>query len=616
MRGQPVPTPFRAFLATESAGTRLLLGATVLALVWANSPLGDTYEMVWRTPLGVQAGELSLSLDVRHWINDGLMALFFFVIGMEVSREFTKGEMRERRKATVPVLAALGGLTVPTLVYLAFNAGGPAAHGWGIPMATDTAFVLGVLRVVGSRCPDALRRFLLTLAVVDDIGAILVVALVYTRDLRLWALLVAVALFGLVFAMRRLRVLQAPPYAVVAVAIWVATVQSGVHPTVVGIALGVLVQAYAPADTQILRARELVHEFTDEPTPRRGRAAAQGIRAAVPPNERLQLLLHPWSSYVAVPLFALANAGVAVDGSVLARSATSPVTLGVMAGLVVGKLAGVCLASWIGLRYRLGVLPGNLVWGQLAGGAALAGIGFTVSLFITELAFTDEAIRTEAKVGIIAGSLTAALLGWTIFRLAWHRGAQCAPPSAPDEPDREPPVLAEPVSDRDHVLGPMEAPVTLVEYGDFECPNCGQAYPVLRALRERYGNRLRLVFRHYPLSRIHPYAWPAALAAESAAAQGRFWEMHDQLFTHQRHLDRASLARHAEQIGLSGDTVTGPVARSHGQRVDEDLASGRRSRVPGTPTFFVNGTYYDGAYDLESMAAAIDAALSERRDAR
>lgn len=596
----------------------MLLGATVLALVWANFPVGDTYETVWRTPLALQVGDFSLSLDARHWVNDGLMALFFFVIGMEVSREFTRGEMRERRKALVPALAALGGLALPALVYLAFNAGGPGAHGWGIPMATDTAFVLGVLRVVGPRCPDALRRFLLTLAVVDDIGAILVVALVYTRDLQLWALLVAVALFGLVFAMRRLTIWQAPPYAVVAIAIWVATVKSGVHPTVVGIALGVLVQAYAPGDTRILRARELVHEFTNEPTPRRGRAAAQGVRAAVPPNERLQLLLHPWSSYVAVPLFALANAGVAVNGPLLARSVTSPVTLGVVAGLVAGKLAGVCLATWIGLRSRLGVLPGNLVWGQLAGGAALAGIGFTVSLFVTELAFTDEVLRTEAKVGIIAGSLIAAVLGWVIFRLAWNRGAQCAPPPAPGEPepDREPPVLADPVSDRDHVRGSPDAPVTLVEYGDFECPNCGQVYPVLRALRERYGDRLRTVFRHYPLSRIHPYAWPAALAAESASAQGRFWEMHDRLFTHQRHLDQPSLAGHAERIGLSGDTVTAPAARVHAERVDEDVASGQRSRVPGTPTLFINGEYYDGSHETEPMATAIDAALSGQRDGR
>lgn len=615
MPGPLLPSPIRAFLATETAGTTLLLSATVLALAWANSPVGETYETVWRTPLAVQAGEFSLSLDVRHWINDGLMALFFFVIGMEVSREFTRGEMRDRRKAAVPALAALGGLVVPALVYLAFNAGGPGAHGWGIPMATDTAFVLGVLRVVGSRCPDALRTFLLTLAVIDDIGAILVVALAYTRDLELYALLTALVLFGLVFAMRRLGVWQAPPYAVVAVAIWVATVKSGVHPTVVGIALGVLVQAYAPADTRILRARELVHEFANEPTPRRGRAAAQGVQAAVPANERLQVLLHPWSSYVVVPLFALANAGVVINGSVLARSVASPVTLGVATGLVAGKLAGVTLASWVGLRSRLGVLPGNLVWGQLAGGAALAGIGFTVSLFITELAFTDELIRAEAKVGIIAGSSLAAALGWVIFRLAWNRGAVCAPP--PDPGDREAglerPVLAVPVSDRDHVQGGSDAPVTLVEYGDYECPHCGQAYPVLRALQERYGDRLRMVFRHYPLTQIHPHARTAAIAAEAASAQGRFWEMHDQLYTNQRHLDRANLAAHAERIGLSGDTVTGSAAAPVVGRVDADIASGERSGVPGTPTFFINGEHYTGPHSLDAMGDAIDAAATATR---
>ncbi|MGH3345086.1 MAG: Na+/H+ antiporter NhaA, partial [Carbonactinosporaceae bacterium] len=556
--------PVRAFLATERAGTILLLSAAAAALLWANSPVGGSYETVWQTPLTVRLGEFALDLDLRHWINDGLMALFFFVIGMEVSREFTLGEMRDRAMAAVPVMAALGGLTVPAAVYLAFNAGGPGQAGWGIPTATDTAFVLGVLALVGPRCPDPLRVFLLTLAVVDDVGATLVIALAYTPDLELTPLLLAFGLFGLVLVLRRLGVWRAAPYAVIAVAMWVATVSSGLHPIVVGIALGVVVQVYAPGEVQLLRVRELVHEFTREPTPERGRAATLGVRAAVPPNERLQLLLHPWTSYVVVPLFALANAGVPLGAEVLSRAATSPVTHGVAAGLVAGNLAGVSLGSWLGLRWRRSMLPGNLVWGQLAGGAALAGIGFTVSLFITDIAFPDAAIRTEAKIGILAGSLVAAALGWTIFRLAWNRGAVCAPPSAPGEtaPEQEPPALADAVSDGDHVQGRSDAPVTLVEYGDYACPYCGQAYPVVEALRERYGDRLRLAFRHYPLTEVHPDAWGAALAAEAAGVHGRFWEMHHELFTHQRELDEPGLAAHAERIGLPGDAVTGPAAEA------------------------------------------------------
>ena len=611
---QALPRPVRAFLSTEAASTSLLLAATVVALLWVNLPFGHTYDMVWHTPLAISLGDFTLRLDLQHWINDGLMAIFFFVIGMEVSREFVRGEMRDRRKAAVPMIAALGGLAIPALVYLAFNAGGPAMGGWGIPMATDTAFVLGVLRLVGPRCPDPLRTFLLTLAVADDIGAILVVAVAYTRDINVYALVAALALFGVIFVMRRFRIWRAPLYALVAAGIWLATLQAGVHPTVVGIVLGVLVQAYSPADKHVLRAGELVQEFTYQPTPERGRAAALGVRAAVPANERLQLLLHPWTSYVIVPLFALANAGIPLSPEILNRSLTSSVTLGIVAGLVVGKLIGVCLGSWIGLRARLGILPGNLVWGQLTGGAALAGIGFTISLFISDLAFTDEGTRVEAKVGILCGSLIAAALGWTIFRLAWHRGAVCAPPPAPGEPEPEelPDTLAEPVSEDDHVRGGDDAAVTIVEYGDYECPGCGAMYPVLDALQERYGDQLRFAFRHYPVTSLHPQAWRAALAAEAAGPYGRFWEMHDQLFTHQRHLDAGSLASYAERIGVPRDEVTTPEARAYADRVDADLESARASGVRGTPTFFVNGWRYDGRHDFASLAAAIDAAAQSR----
>lgn len=550
---------------------------------------------------------MRFGLDLRHWVNDGLMALFFFVIGMEVSREFTLGELRDRRMVAVPLLAAVGGLVVPALLYLAFNAGGPGAVGWGIPIATDTAFVLGVMMLAGPRCPAPLRVFLLTLAVVDDVGAIGVIAFVYTDDLDVGALLLAIALFVALLVLRRWGVLRAPVYTVLALATWVCTVQSGLHPTVVGLALGVVVQAYYPREEHLLQARELVNEFSREPTAERGLAAKREMKAAVAPNERLQLLLHPWTSYLVVPVFALANAGIPLDGETLSRAVTSPVTIGVVVALVVGKLVGVCAGSWVGLRSGLGLLPGNLVWGQLVGGAALAGIGFTVSLFITELAFTSETLRVEAKVGILAGSLLAAVLGRSVFWLVWDRGAVCAPPSRPHESDEDvPEYLAEPVSDRDHVRGNPDAPVTVVEYGDYECPYCGQLHPVVERLLERFGDDVRFVFRHYPLDSVHPHARGAALAAEAAADQGRFWQMHARLFTHQLQLTADDLARHAEHVGLSPDAPRN--ARAHASRIRADEASGEAGGVRGTPTFFVNGHRYQGRLDYDSLAEAVEAA--------
>ncbi len=535
------------------------------------------------------------------------MALFFFVIGMEVSREFTLGELRDRRMVAVPLLAAVGGLVVPALIYLAFNAGGPGGAGWGIPIATDTAFVLGMMVLAGPRCPVPLRVFLLTLAVVDDVGAIGVIAIAYTREIDVVALGLAVALFVLVLVLRRVGVLRAPVYTALAIAIWVATVKSGLHPTVVGLALGVMVQVYNPRSEHVLEARELVHEFSREPTAERGYAVKRGLQAAVAPNERLQLLLHPWTSYLVVPLFALANAGIPLDPDTLARAATSPVTIGIVVALVVGKLVGVTAGSWVGLRSGLGLLPGNLVWGQLVGGAALAGIGFTVSLFITELAFSSEALRVEAKVGILAGSLLAAVLGRSVFWLAWDRGAVCAPPRRPHETDEVlPELLAEPVSDRDHVRGNPDAPVTVVEYGDYECPYCGRVYPVVERLLEQYPGEVRFVFRHYPLDSVHPRARDAALAAEAAGEHGGFWAMHDRLFAHQLRLGPEDLAWHAEQIGLSASVAHERRTRTHVSRVRADEASGEASGVRGTPTFFVNDRRHRGRLDFESLAAAVE----------
>ncbi|MBB6346960.1 Na+/H+ antiporter NhaA [Nonomuraea muscovyensis] len=591
----------RRFFRTEAGSTSVLLGATLLALLWANSPWGDTYEAFWHTRMGLTFGEAVFSLDLRHWVNDGLMAVFFFLIGLEVSYEVRLGQLRDRRLLAVPAVAALGGMLVPAAVYLALNAGGPGAGGWGVPIATDTAFVLGLLAMVGARCPEPLRAFLLTLAIVDDVLAIIIIAVFYTEELSVPALLSAVVLLVAILTLRRLKIWRAPAYIVLGFGLWVATLESGVHPTLVGIGLGILVFVYVPSEYKLLSAGEAVQELTNEPNARAAREAARRVRAAVSVNERLQFQLHPWSSYEIVPIFALANAGVRLDGETLRQAVTSPIAIGVAAGLLLGKFAGIAFGTWLPLRLGWGVLPGNLVWGQLLGGAAVSGIGFTVSLFIVDLAFDDQAIQNQAKIGILAGSALSALSGWIIFRLAWDRGGVCAPPEAAAEPPETlPEVLSVPVGPDDHVRGPAKAKVTIVEYGDFECPYCGRLHPVLEELRARRPE-VRIVFRHFPLRTIHPRAVPAALAAEGAARGGRFWEMHDTLFSNQRFLTDADLRRYAAEL----DVEPWPDLPGQLARVARDEESGQASGVRGTPTLFINGVRYQGALDRASIDRAV-----------
>ncbi|MBB3727167.1 Na+/H+ antiporter NhaA [Nonomuraea dietziae] len=589
----------RAFFRTEVGSTTVLLAATLLGLLWANSPWAETYDAFWHIQAGLAFGDTTFELDLRHWVNDGLMAVFFFVIGLEISREVTVGQLRDRRLIAVPAVAALGGMILPALLYFAINAGGPGEAGWGIPIATDTAFVLGLLAVVGARCPDPLRAFLLTLAIVDDVLAILVIAVFYTADLSVVALLVAVALFALILLLRRLRIWRPPAYVLLGFALWVATLESGVHPTLVGIALGALVFVYAPSEHKLRLAGEAVQELAGDPSPRLAREAALRVKRSVSINERLQLMLHPWSSYVIVPIFALANAGVRLDAESLRQAATSPISLGIVAGLVLGKLVGISLGTWLPLRMNWGLLPGNLVWGQMLGGAAVSGIGFTVALFVTDLAFDDPVVQSQAKIGIIAGSLVAAGLGWLIFKLAWNQGGVCAPPGLePDEP--LPDTLAVPVRAGDHSRGPEDAAVTLVEYGDFECPYCGRLYEILERLRERRPD-VRMVFRHFPLREMHPRSLPAALAAEAAGEAGRFWEMHDMLYRNQDRLGDAELERYAADLGVRPWTGRD----EHLRRIEEDESSGLDSGVRGTPTLFVNGARYTGPLTLEALTRAL-----------
>ena len=339
-------TPLREFLRTETGGAAVLLAATVAALVWANVD-ESSYERVWTTILAINLGSTGIVLSLRGWVNSGLMTIFFFVVGLEARRELDLGDLRERRRFALPFMAGLGGMAAAVAIYLAFNGGRSTAHGWGIAMSTDTAFALGLLALVGPRFPDRLRAFMLTVVVVDDIVAVLVIAIVYTEALDTVPLLIAVAFFGAILVARRFRLRAGLVYLGLGTAAWVAMLESGVEPIVIGLAIGLLVWAYPAPRSDLERLTARFREFREQPTAELARVARVELRAATPPNERLQHLYHPWTSYVIVPVFALANAGVAIDAAFLGRAFTSPITLGVLFGYVIGKPLGILGTSWL-----------------------------------------------------------------------------------------------------------------------------------------------------------------------------------------------------------------------------------------------------------------------------
>ena len=598
-----VETPLRSFLRTQTGSAVVLLAATVAALVWVNVH-DASYEHLWTTQLSIRVGGHGIAQDLRHWLNGGLMALFFFVVGLEARREFDMGELRERRRLALPVAAGIGGMVVPVAIYLAANAGRASAHGWGTAMSTDTAFALGMLALVGPRFPDRLRAFLLTVAVVDDVTALLVIATAYSEGVSAAPLALAALLFAAVVALVLAGVQRGAVYAVLGLAIWVALYESGVDPVVTGIALGLLTVARPAARGDLERASDLFRLFREQPTPELERSAREGLRQAVSPNERLQRLYHPWTSYVIVPLFALANAGVVVRGGFLAHAYGSPVTLGIVFGYVAGKPAGIVGAAALVSRLSRNRVRPPVGWAAVAGGGTIAGIGFTVSLLIASLAFHGRQLE-EAKLGVLTAALCSALLTWLLFR-----ATALLPPRFRIRAllgTAEPIVdLAAPVDpERDHVRGPEDAPVTLVEYGDFECPYCGRAERIVRELLAERGD-VRYVWRHLPLTDVHPRAQLASEAAEAAAAQGRFWEYHDLLLEHQDELALPGLLAAAEQLGLDLDRFADDL-RAHvgAARVAEDVDGADLSGVTGTPTFFLNGLRHYGEYDVATLTAEV-----------
>lgn len=423
--GMRVQLLAQEFMNLAASGGIVLLLGTLVALIWANMAGGEGYHHLWETELAFTVGQFSLSEALLEWVNDGLMVIFFFVVGLEIKREITSGELANPKRAALPIAAAVGGMIIPAAIYTLFNVGGSGALGWGIPMATDIAFTLGILTVLGNRVPLPLKVFFTALAIADDLGAVLVIAVFYSEGIAWLSLIVGALFFTALIGLNRARVYSPLPYALLGIGLWLAFLESGVHPTIAGVLLAFTIPTRSPPEIRALLAQTagLLEEFELPPEWRmqvdsRRQAAVHTLESITErmqsPAQRLEHNLNPWSTYLILPLFALANAGVVLSGEGVS-SLLDPISLGIIVGLVVGKPLGITLLSWLAVRIGVAEKPDGVSWSQLASASCLAGIGFTISLFIAGAAFTDPAQQSAAKLAILVASLLAAGIGWILL---------------------------------------------------------------------------------------------------------------------------------------------------------------------------------------------------------
>jgi Na+/H+ antiporter NhaA len=625
--------PVRAFLDAETGGAVALVIAVVLAMVWANSPAHASYASLWSTSLSIRVGHHVLTDSLRGWVNQGLMTFFFLVAGLEAKRELDVGELRERRRLTVPMLSGIGGMVGAASVYLIINAGGSGLHGWGAAVSTDTALALGALAITTRAAAPSnpttaarnlarvtrgfatrLRVFLLTVSIADDLLALLIIAIFYTSSVDAVAVAAAAAFFAVLLGLRYAPApWRVPVASMAALGLWIALFKSGIDPVISGLLIGLGISAYAPSRDELDRSVRLTRSFREQPTAELAYSARASLTSTISLNERLQYRLLPWINRVIVPLFALANAGIRLHSGVLSGAASSPVALGIVAAFAIGKPLGIMFAAWLGSRRTFGGERLFITWPGLLGTAFSAGITFTAALLIAALAFHGQTLD-YAKIGILA----TAIIGPTLSALAFYSARLLPAEIRARQLNSAASQLLDLADDidpeYDHIRGALDAPVTLVEYGDFECPFCVDAVPVINQLMERLGDELRYVWRHLPLSDVHPSAQMAAEASEAAAAQGRYWEMHDRLLADSEELSVGEIHALAEQLGLDLDQFSADVHRHrYAARVAADVRSADASGVTGTPTFFVNGRRHEGVYNVEVLIREIQAAAAVAR---
>ncbi|SCY32933.1 sodium/proton antiporter, NhaA family [Microbacterium sp. LKL04] len=577
-------------------GALLLLIATAAAIVWANIS-SETYNGFWDTHLMIGLGDIQLDFTLHALVNDALMAIFFFTVGLEVRREFAIGELTSWSRAVVPVVAAVAGLALPALLFVLIAGPSGNADAWGVVISTDTAFLVGALALIGPRGSGRLRVFLLALAVVDDIGALSIIALVYTETFTPMPLVIAAVGLAGIYLVRYVRAGRGPIYATLAIVVWLAFLASGVHPTLAGVAIALLVPVYRPDRRDVEHALELARTFRQSPSTEYARAAANSLRESISINERLQTAYAPYVAYVILPLFALANAGVSLSPDILAAAVTSPLTWGVVVGLVAGKLVGIWGSTAVLKVLKIGDFGPGLSLDRIGGGAALAGIGFTISLFIIDLAIEDPDAQNQARVGVLAASVIALALGTVLFRIADAR--------SPEEEVGQ--TLVRPVDPRrDHIFGSADAPYEIVEYGDFQCGFCLKASGSIQEVMDELGPNLRYVWRHAPLTVQHPNALAGAEASEAAAKQDKFFEFERGLFADQDNQLPSDIVRLAARLGLDVPRferdLTAPDVAS---RVRDDMFDAEAMNIHSVPTFFVNGRRHTGPYDAQSLIRAL-----------
>lgn len=602
---QRVALRWRQFTSSELSSACLLVLATLIALAWANFG-GTSYDDFWGTTFAVHFGDVKLDLDLQHWVNDFLMAGFFLLVSLEVKHDLVVGDLRDPKKATLPLIGAVAGLLIPAALFVLINPGSETTHAWGVVISTDTAFVVALLALFGSKIPGPLRAFLLTLAVADDVGALAVIAVVYTENLALTPLLVALALGAVLFFMQRAQVWRISFYMIIGIVIWLAVYASGVHATVAGVIVGLLVPIYQPHRQTVKEAESLTQTFRRTPTVATGRAAVVGIARSISMNARMQKMLHLYVVLLIVPIFALANAGVPINGEVLSQAIVSPLFWGILGGLVIGKFGGILGATIAITKMRIAEMPPGIRYRHIAGGAMLTGIGFTISLFIVDLAIADPLQQSIARIGVLVASFLAAMFGLGAFYIVTRYDRARAPARK---------KLVRPVDPaEDHILGPVHAPVQIVNYDKLGGTDDDLTSELVERLYSRFEEDISYVFRHNPRENLVAIQAAEALEAVALQSQRLFWRMHRELvkINAEEDLDAHEIRRAAVTVGAHLTRMEETVRRGEtAHRVERDVLDAKTMELRSTPHFFINGENYDGPISYEGLAAAIEAALDE-----
>lgn len=592
---------FRRALGNETYSALALVLATVAALVWANS--GSSYELFWETDLGFEIGSYSFELSLKEWVDEGLMALFFLMVGLDVRRDLTLGELRTKERAILPVAAALGGLIAPALIFLMITSGEDYASAWGAVISTDTAFALGMLALIGPRNAPRLRVFILALAVVDDIGALSVIAIFYTDSLNIAALMLAGAGLLGVWVLQRRNVWRVAPYAVLGIYTWACLLASGVHATLAGVLIALLMPVYPPRRSDMALATRLFKLFRQAPQPDIARNVRAVVSYTVPLNQRLSSVLPPYVNYLVVPLFALANAGVVLSADALGAAFSSTLTWGVIVGLVIGKALGVTLASACVLKLVPSARLPGLDLPRIAGAAVLSGMGFTISLLVVGLAIQDPATADQARVGVLLASAIALFFAWIVFRVGERLRPLPPPAGIQLERDVDP--------DADHIRGRLDAPATLVVYAPMSAGYRHDTAEALAEVRNHIGDELRMVLRHHTVSESDT---TGALALEAAGAQGKFWEMHDKLTHVRAEIDSEVVSQVAGGLGIDISEFEERIARQIDRtRIDDDNLDLADAETGSAPIVYINGRRFDGPLNSLALAVGVRRALEEMK---